>query len=255
MAKQQRRRTFPHELAPEPERDVAQPARDRDYGNRVSDELRGRIAPSADDARAFAERLVELLKLSGVTVDDVASHLKFSVRQVKQWTTAQTPTIPDAALLLALCRRYRFSATYLLLGAGPPFLDQLAPSADLGEWLSETVADRLRARDHDEESIGAILAHDRDVLARLVATYDARLRLGPIARVLGLSPELMEFATREIDVRLVVGRTPRRGKTATRIAAEKHTVQRQAQSSRRQSPAEAERPGRQRGRGSSKRGH
>ena len=244
-----RRRAFPHEHAPEPEHDVVQPAHNRDYGRRVANDVRGRIASTAEDARAFAGRLVELLDGSGVTVDDVAARLKFSVRQVKQWTTAGTPTIPDPSLLLALCRAYRFSPAYLLLGAGPPSLAQLSPSPDLKTHLRESVAEQLRARDHDESSISALLEHDGDVLARLVATYDARLRLIPAARILGLSPEQLEFATREIEVRLVVARPTRNRKTATQLAAEKYAARSQTGS---QSSGTTGKSAPRSGRGSSK---
>lgn len=189
----------------EPDREVRDPARNRDYGPSVTDEVRGRVAPSIDDAQAIAERLLAALRERGVTIEQVADDLKHPLKQVKRWTTAAKPTIPDPAIMLTICRRYHLSPSYLLLGVGPMFLSELeSESGDLRAKLTAHIASALRAKQHDEHQISELLAHDRDVLARVIATYDLRIRLAPAARILGLSSEQLEFAAREIEVRLAL---------------------------------------------------
>jgi len=218
-AKRGSARHFAHELSSsERERDVSPRANSADYGSRVT-ERRGRISANQFDAQQFAGRLSESLKELGVTLGDLAKALLHTRRQVAKWTTSQNPSIPDPADLLAICRAFKISANYLLLGKGPMLIQKELESVNLTEQLAAELTTRLLARGHDEHEIAKLLVRDGDILRRLAAVYSFRLQLAPIAVILGLSPSDLEFVSREVEVRMQTRIVDDTQPTATSSAA------------------------------------
>jgi len=154
------------------------------------------------DARQFSDRLTETLRDLGVTLGDLADVLHHSRRQVTKWTTSQNPSIPDPADLLAICRAYKISANYLLLGRGPRLLQEELQTEPLSIQLRQELTTRLLARGHDDHEVDALLTRDGDLLKRLAAIYSFRLNLAPIAVILGLTADQLEFVSTEVETRM-----------------------------------------------------
>jgi transcriptional regulator with XRE-family HTH domain len=218
-AKRGSARHFAHEhSSSEWERDVSPRANSADYGSRVT-ERRGRISANQFDAQQFAGRLSEGLKELGVTPGDLAKALLHSRRQVAKWTTSQNPSIPDPADLLAICRAFKISANYLLLGKGPMLIQKELESVNLTEQLAAELTTRLLALGHDEHEIAKLLVRDGDILKRLAAVYSFRLNLAPIAVILGLSAHQLEFVSQEVEVRMRTSVAEGTQPTRTSVAA------------------------------------
>lgn len=228
------RSAFQEEVTKDPSHQESR-RRETEFGTSVAKRKRGRRAPDDFTAKGFASRLKKVLTDKGITPDEIARRLGYDptdrshVRQIQRWTTPTNPTIPDAALLMAICAEFRISANYLLFGTGGEGFNASGPVGELGERLAVALRDELRARHPNyPDLVEVILKRDSDVFRRLVDVYDLRVRLEAAAPVLGLSPRQLQFAHREIEVRLV-RRNERAKKPETRKAAERHLRKSRAQ--------------------------
>jgi len=174
-----------------------------ELGKRVWDKRRGRVGSGELESRAFARRLVDALSAVGRSVSDLADVLGYSRRQVATWTTSQNPKVPDPAILIAICRTFEISPTYLLLGKGVPSLGATVERAALESEVRSNVRAALLARGHEASAIDDLFVEDGDLIRRLTDTYHLRLRLAPVVRLLGLTADELKFIVREIEVRLV----------------------------------------------------
>jgi hypothetical protein len=200
------KRTFPSFQDPDDLRGPAIPKADvgaPDFGTGVR-ERRGRRATSDLDNRAFAHRFEAMLRAANISHTEVARRLRHSERQVAKWTTSQNPVIPEPAILIAIASEFKLSLDELLLGRSAKASAGSSGAVNLAQSFPSALRDALLAKSdlHDEESIEALLVEDGDLWMRLVDTYDLRLRLARIARILGLSAEQLSFTHRELEVRL-----------------------------------------------------